>query len=281
MEYPLLPDTRSEAGLPLRAGTQVIGALDMQSVEQAAFSPEDVTVLQTLADQLATAIENLRLVERLQSTLQEISIFYQEQVRASWSLQTLERRMAYEFDQMRIRPIDQMHVDWPNTLLLDPSTDLPSDESRRKGALVIPVMLRGEMIGQIGVESDDPNHLWNEDEIAIIQATANQAAVTLENARLLAETQRQAQREQTMAQIAAQVRTHLDLDSVLQTAIREIGQAMNINDIEIRLGQLDATKNTPAAEKPGNGRPVREDNPQAEAHQQDDGQETGNQPVMD
>jgi GAF domain-containing protein len=58
---PHLPDTRSEMALPLIVGDEVIGAVTVQSVEEAAFSDDDITVLQTMADQLATAIHNARL----------------------------------------------------------------------------------------------------------------------------------------------------------------------------------------------------------------------------
>ncbi len=58
---PFLPDTRSEMALPLSLGREVIGALTVQSVEEAAFSDEDVSSLQMMADQLAVAINNARL----------------------------------------------------------------------------------------------------------------------------------------------------------------------------------------------------------------------------
>lgn len=58
---PFLPDTRSEMALPLALGDRVIGALTVQSIEEAAFSDEDVSSLQALADQLAVAINNARL----------------------------------------------------------------------------------------------------------------------------------------------------------------------------------------------------------------------------
>lgn len=58
---PFLPDTRSEMALPLSHAGQVIGALTVQSIEEAAFSAEDVSSLQALADQLAVAINNARL----------------------------------------------------------------------------------------------------------------------------------------------------------------------------------------------------------------------------
>ena len=70
---PLLPETRSEMALPLKLGTQIIGALDVQSKEESAFDEEDATVLQTMADQLAIAIENARLLQETQQTVHELS----------------------------------------------------------------------------------------------------------------------------------------------------------------------------------------------------------------
>jgi HAMP domain-containing protein/putative methionine-R-sulfoxide reductase with GAF domain len=59
----LLPETRSEAAVPLQVAGRVLGALDVQSKEVNAFSPEALEVLQALADQLSTAIQNARLAQ--------------------------------------------------------------------------------------------------------------------------------------------------------------------------------------------------------------------------
>jgi PAS domain S-box-containing protein len=66
-ENPLLPETRSEMALPLIVRGKVIGAMTVQSTQESAFSDEDVAVLQTMADQLAVAIENARLFEQAQA----------------------------------------------------------------------------------------------------------------------------------------------------------------------------------------------------------------------
>jgi len=71
-----LPDTRSEMALPLISRDDVIGALTVQSVEQTAFSDEDITVLQTMADQLANAIANARLFAQTQIALAETETLY-------------------------------------------------------------------------------------------------------------------------------------------------------------------------------------------------------------
>ncbi len=65
-DNPLLPETRSEMALPLVSRGQVIGALTVQSAAPQAFSEEDVAVLQTMADQVANAIENARLLQEME-----------------------------------------------------------------------------------------------------------------------------------------------------------------------------------------------------------------------
>jgi len=69
---PLLPDTRSEMALPLAVGQVVLGALDVQSTQPNAFAASDITVLQTMADQVAIAIRNAQLLSDMQRTLQDL-----------------------------------------------------------------------------------------------------------------------------------------------------------------------------------------------------------------
>lgn len=72
VKNPELSNMRSELTLPLKAGQMIIGALDVQSSQSNAFDQEDVTVLQTMADQLAVAIENARLFEATSRQLDEL-----------------------------------------------------------------------------------------------------------------------------------------------------------------------------------------------------------------
>jgi signal transduction histidine kinase/DNA-binding response OmpR family regulator len=69
---PHLPHTRSEMALPLVVGDEVIGALTVQSVEEAAFGDDDVTALQAMADQLAVAINNAQLLQELEAAHGEL-----------------------------------------------------------------------------------------------------------------------------------------------------------------------------------------------------------------
>jgi PAS domain S-box-containing protein len=71
-QNPLLPETRAEAALPLRVGNRIIGALDIQSTETDAFKPDELAVLQILADQVAIAIDNARSYELSQQAVKEM-----------------------------------------------------------------------------------------------------------------------------------------------------------------------------------------------------------------
>ncbi|GEM_PF-1087180 len=66
---PLLPDTNSELAVPLRKGKQVLGVLDIQSTEYGHFGAEDVALMQSIANQLAVAVDNVRLLADRESTI--------------------------------------------------------------------------------------------------------------------------------------------------------------------------------------------------------------------
>ncbi len=74
---PLLPETRSEAAIPIAVGPQVLGVLDVQSKDPYAFDEHAVATLQTLARQLATALYNARLLEATRINLEEAQTLYQ------------------------------------------------------------------------------------------------------------------------------------------------------------------------------------------------------------
>jgi len=71
---PLLPETCSALALPLISRDQVIGALTTQSSQEAAFSEEDILVLQTMADQLANAIQNAWLFEETRMRAERLAL---------------------------------------------------------------------------------------------------------------------------------------------------------------------------------------------------------------
>lgn len=69
---PLLPETQAEAGIPLKIGSRIIGALDIQAHEVDAFHPDDIAVLETLADQISVAIDNANSYDLAQKAVAEM-----------------------------------------------------------------------------------------------------------------------------------------------------------------------------------------------------------------
>ena len=99
-DNPDLPLTRSELALPLRARGRVIGVLDVQSVEAAAFSDEDVTILSTMANQLATAIENVRLLEETERRAVQTQALYEASQLVSRLGEDLEAGLVGFFERL-------------------------------------------------------------------------------------------------------------------------------------------------------------------------------------
>ena len=254
---PLLPETRSELALPLISGGQVIGALNVQSREEAAFSPEDITLLQTVSDQLATAIQNARLVARLENTLTETRMLYQQQVEHAWrSLERRSARTAFEYDRLEVKP-HQMGLDEATQQALQRGESVVQPGRQGHGSrLLVPVLLRNQVIGVIGSEEEDPEHIWSADEISLMEAVASQAALTLENARLLEEARFRADREHLAGEISARMRATNDPETILQTAVRELRQALGARKAQV-LFQPELEKSKPD-EDDGNGKEQRE-----------------------
>ncbi len=217
---PDLPDTRSEIGLPLRMRQRVIGVLDVQSTEEAAFSVEDVAVLQTLAEQVALAIDNARLLEESNRALHELEIFYGRQVREVWQ----GRVDAYRYTGGGVEPVpDVAHV----------SSFVHEDDERQ---LTASIRLRGQTLGAIALRPAPEREAWSPDEISLVEQVTTQVALALENARLLEETMRRAEREQTISDMTSRFTRSLDVDGLLRTAVRELGRVLKIDDVSIHVG---------------------------------------------
>ena len=81
---PELPETRSEAALPLQSRGRVMGALSVQHTRPGAFDEDTIVVLQTMADQVAVALDNARLFAGRQEALEAVQRAYGEVSSEAW-----------------------------------------------------------------------------------------------------------------------------------------------------------------------------------------------------
>ncbi len=224
-DNPDLPETRSEMALPLRARGEIIGALDVQSTEPGAFGQEDVAVLQTLADQVAIAISNARLFQQAQESLAAERRAYSLLSRRAWQESLAARpALGYRYDQNGVTPLNG------HPRAHQPAEGLPE--------LTLSVKVRGQVIGTVNAHKPKDSDRWTEEEVTLMQTLTDQLGVALESARLYEDSQRRAAREQLTSQVTARMRETLDMDTVLQTALREIGERLGIAEIEVRIGGI-------------------------------------------
>ena len=219
---PDLPATRSEIALPLTIGTDVIGALDVQSEQSNAFSNEDIKVLNTLADQVAVAIENAHLFEQSQRALQELENTFQRYVSNEW------RQFASQSKVVGYRAHETG---------LEQITDEQKEVASKKGNGTIkkfPITLRGTTLGTLNVDMGEYSQEYTEEEMGLIQTVADRLALALESARLLENSQRTAAKEQKIGEITGRIGASINLRNVLQTAVEELGRALPDSEVVIQ-----------------------------------------------
>lgn len=385
---PLLPDTRSEAALPLIVGDRVMGALDVQSVQEAAFDEASVAVLQGMADQVAVALSNAQSFGSVQASLQSATRLY-ELVRvlsavSSWRDAFIAVGQAWialpDIDRFSVlmistrdakgEPIEyEVAADWDTIsgmqiqsgvrrtleqaplarlakgdapVVISDAGDPRLPESTRqafeaaeaKSALIIPmvvrgrfeglmmavarqairflesdvrfaqavaeqlsvvisglraseetqaalervellnrrlsgeawrryslsrpggltaesgylaeahmtsrvaapIVVRGETLGSLSLEDANLDRQWSDEEWNLLYTVAGEVAQAVENARLIEETERLAERERTINQINARVRQTVNIDTILQTAVNELGRSLKAARVFARVG---------------------------------------------
>jgi GAF domain-containing protein len=207
-ENPLLPYTRSEVALPLMVGEHVLGALNVQSTREADFTPQVIETMKNMAGQVAITLENARLFQEAQQIIKEMRAVQQQYLLEGWS------GFAKESQNLEYRLGDE------------------ADENAKK--LEVPISLRDQTLGQIILEG---NEEWTPDQQSLVDAIATQAAIALENARLVSESRQIALRERMAAEINSKIWSSATIDGILQTVIKELGRRLDASSatVELRL----------------------------------------------
>jgi PAS domain-containing protein len=81
---PLLPETKSEIAVPIAAAGKVLGVLDVQNNVAGSLSQQDVSMIQTVANQVAIAFQNIRQYEEIQNTTSQLSEALEIAKLANW-----------------------------------------------------------------------------------------------------------------------------------------------------------------------------------------------------
>jgi GAF domain-containing protein len=213
---PDLPHTRSELALPMISAGQILGAISVQSMTPSAFDENDIVVLQGVADSLATALENANLFQQVQKSLEEVQTLHRQYLLESWGKVTTQTKdLSYTFEK--------------DTSTGDEAEILLDQQASQE----FPLLLRDQAIGNISVES--ARGALSVKEQAFIEAVTQQTALALENVRLVEETQRNAQQDRVVSAISEELTLAMDVDSVIKTAVRELGQLPKVTEVSVHI----------------------------------------------
>ena len=231
---PHLPLTRSELAIPVIAYDQVLGAMTVQSEKPNAFNENDITILESVADSLAIAIENDRLYHETRQGMDEIRALNHQYLQQAWSeaLDTYNTTLSYDYQ----------------------SPNVPAG-LHSANTIQVPLLLRDEVMGQITLEMDRTS--LSEDENSFINQITTQTALALENARLLHETERRAVQEQKLNELTTRFSRALSIDEILRSAAQELGQLPAVAEVSVQLspmGSVVRSTTSQAAYSRGNGK---------------------------
>ena len=214
---PDLPMTRSEVSLPLLIRNKVLGVLDIQSDKPQAFGSEDIDVLQTLSDQIAIGIENTRLLDETQAAIIQLEALTGVRTREVWTQKLREGNRVFTYTPMGLR------------------AEKPSRNN--ENSINAPILLRGQKIGNISIARKG-DAKWTKMDEGLLDEVASQVGLAVDNIRLLEEATQRARHEQTLGKLATRFSQSLDLDTLLQTAARELGQVADVSEVSVFISDL-------------------------------------------
>lgn len=229
------PLTRSRMIMPLSVRGNMIGILDIHSDQPRAFSTQDAEILQTLADLTAISFDNVRLIDETRNLLSQLEASTALQTQRTWSKFTSRHKNAYLYTPAGVRPV------------------FAPDRSDHGDGLHMPIVLHGQTIGRIklrkrkGISND-----WTERERDVVEKISLQIALALENSRLVDEAQKNALRNQMIANFSTYVRETLDIEAVARTAATELRRVFDLKEAEILIGshQVEKTSDKKNLESP-------------------------------
>jgi GAF domain-containing protein len=174
------------------------------------FGVHVIEIMQNMAGQVAVALENARLFQEAQQSINE--------------LRSIQKQYLFE--------------GWSNVNSYNEELEYGIGEPAEAASQIMEstINLRDQMLGLITLEGRDE---WTAEQQSLVDAVTGQAAIALENARLVSESRQIAMRERTLAEINSKIWSSPSIDSILQTVVRELGRRLDASNASIELSLDD------------------------------------------
>jgi GAF domain-containing protein len=202
--------------VPLTIRSRYEGFIAAVAEQPHDFQDSEIRLMQSAAEQFGVVLSNLELTTEMQATLERVAL--------------LNRRLSGEAWGSYLESREHWLVESGH-----------AQQAMISTGLQVPIVVRGQAIGVFDVADANPDRQWREDELTMLQTIAGEVALAIENARLIEQTQRAAQREKDIASAADKIHRSIDLDAILHTAVEEVMRITGTTEVAIQLG-LDQHK---------------------------------------
>lgn len=230
-----LGGSRAQLTLPLRTRDSILGVLDLHSRRAEAFSETETRLMQTVADQLAIAIANARLFQESEARLAEIEELNRRMLADAWRGYEVSRQRTHS--RRPDAPVAPPSENWtPLQLQAVRTGQLVHRQDGDAVAFAVPIALRDQVFG--AVEWTVPRSSFSENTRLLAKELAARLAVSADNARLIEQSQRLAERERLVNTIGDQLSRQSNVSTILQMAVKELGQALRVPNTTIRLATM-------------------------------------------
>lgn len=255
-------------GTPLVHRDRQVGTFCFFDPEVHKLDERDLVMLEAVGRQIGVGVANARLYQQTQAALAEVEAAHQSYLRRGWQehlrRQEMLGRSGFVHRSSGSEPEDET-VAAPDLWRPEmeravaqggPATVQDVAGYEERSGVAVPITLRGQILGVMGIETDAGDRQWTEDEVALLAAASEQLAQALESARLFADTERSAERERLIGDITAKIRASTDVQDILETTAEELGRVLGTSRALVRLAPIRPGTGSLGGTVPDDGPPA-------------------------
>ena len=244
----LKQDARSVASALLRFGDGRIGYLSFAAREPTHLPTATLQRrIAAFSQQFGTALENQRLHEQTRDALAEAQRAVEREHAAAEQILALNRRLTGEGWQEYLdsqasavwventAPEAHVRAELPELEHAAQTGEVVISKGNGHSALAAPIVVRGHIIGTVGLEDADPTQEWSEDRLGIVNDVVQSLGLALDNARLYGEAQRRVTELDALNRISQAVTSELDLESLLSVIGEQVRQIFGVQNVYVAL----------------------------------------------
>ncbi len=207
--------------VPMSVRGDVIGVLVFAFNEK---PPEEVLrALRMLTDEVAYAIDTLRMVGTLEQRMRQLTHLYGQTL-----LSGAEGSKSYHFElgQLPEAQIERMTEAARRT----GHYQMEKIEGEAEGeVLVFPLIWRGIYLGSLALAADH----WDRPKLLAVEEAGRRMAMVLENTYLLLDSRRRALQEEALRTMGDKIWSNLSLRAVMETSVRELGRLLSAQEVAL------------------------------------------------